>query len=452
MNAPINNLILFALHNRQRIMLAVGLLVVLVIVLINSLRVAVDIGGWSSGFTHPLHGGDHLLTMLAVGIWAAQLRGQAIWMLPLTFVGVMSLGGLAGAAGLLIPGAEVIILFSCLVFTVLITRKIRFSSQTNLVIVAFFAFFHGFAHGQEISTSVSLISYTLGFMVATLLLHGAGILAVRLMVLLFAFFLSHLAYAQSATNSSTAKSTVPTQTDKSHELTLAIDSAPSNSSHNRQRLYNDDNGAIHAEIEQYHLQNYSLIREREPACASDKTGKLSADKLATTGLPSNHQPGIDFLTSGVGATSPPTLLVVNNTSRFCPAAVFLPPTPDNNSGSSLKTSCYFDLLHAFYTLATSFLTNGVGATSPPDLQASVVVTLPDLNELAFGNSHLFKSFTPLNFAISRTLFPGNSPVTQTSLNSHLSILTLALLLPIDRHYWSLRSISHLNITNNNNFR
>jgi urease accessory protein len=79
-------------------------------------------------------------------------------MLPVTFVGVMSLGGLAGAAGILIPGAEAVILLSCLVFAVLVTRKIRFNRQINVIIVAFFAFFHGFAHGQEISTSVSLIS------------------------------------------------------------------------------------------------------------------------------------------------------------------------------------------------------------------------------------------------------------------------------------------------------
>jgi urease accessory protein len=141
--------------------------------------VKIDISGWSSGFIHPLQGGDHLLTMLAMGIWAAQLRGSAIWLLPVTFVGVMSLGGLAGATGFLIPASEPIILLSCLVFSALITRKIRFSSQINVAIVAFFAFFHGLAHGHEISTSANLISYTLGFMVATILLHGAGVLVVR---------------------------------------------------------------------------------------------------------------------------------------------------------------------------------------------------------------------------------------------------------------------------------
>ncbi len=91
--------------------------------------------------------------MLAVGIWAAQLRCSAIWLLPVTFVGVMSLGGLAGAAWLLLPDAEAIALLSDLVFVALITRKIRFSRQTNVIIEGFFDFFHDFTHGQEIATS-----------------------------------------------------------------------------------------------------------------------------------------------------------------------------------------------------------------------------------------------------------------------------------------------------------
>jgi urease accessory protein len=141
-----------------------------------------DSTGWSNGFNHPLMGLDHLVTMLAVGIWAAQLRGKAIWVLPVAFVGVMSLGGLAGASGLAIPSVEGIILLSCAVFSVLITRKVRFSTKVNVLIVSFFAFFHGYAHGQEISASASLISYTLGFMLATLLLHGAGILVAKLVM------------------------------------------------------------------------------------------------------------------------------------------------------------------------------------------------------------------------------------------------------------------------------
>lgn len=163
----------------------------------------IDSIGWSHGFSHPLEGWDHLVTMLAVGIWAAQMRGKAIWMLPLAFVSVMSLGGLAGAAGVALPSVEGIILLSTAVFSILITRRIRFNSKINVLIVAFFAFFHGFAHGQEISTSASLLSYTLGFMLATLLLHGAGIIVTKLIIVGTACLLSMI-FAQASFGSSSA--------------------------------------------------------------------------------------------------------------------------------------------------------------------------------------------------------------------------------------------------------
>gem|GEM_PF-151957 len=147
----------------------------------------------NSGFSHPLEGWDHIVTMLGVGIWAAQLRGKAIWLLPTTFVSVMSLGGISGAAKYLaVPSAEILILLSCLVFSVLIIRRIRFDTRINMLIVAFFAFFHGYAHGAEISASASLISYTLGFMIATLLLHGAGILVAKVILLSITFFIAQM--------------------------------------------------------------------------------------------------------------------------------------------------------------------------------------------------------------------------------------------------------------------
>ena len=158
-------------------------------------------GDWLAGFHHPLYGWDHLLTMIAVGFWAAQLRGVAIWMLPLTFVSVMSLGGFAGVASISLPSVEVMILLSGLVFSVFVVRKIRFTTRINVLIVAFFAFFHGYVHGQEISASSSLLSYTLGFVFATLLLHGAGILTSRLLAISFAFFIGSVAHAQETDNS-----------------------------------------------------------------------------------------------------------------------------------------------------------------------------------------------------------------------------------------------------------
>ena len=174
----------------KRLLLSVALLLLAIAWFYGRLTDA-TIVDLTSGFSHPLDGWDHLVTMLAVGIWAAQLRGKAVWLLPLTFVSVMSLGGFSGAAKYLaVPSAEVLILLSCLVFSVLIIRKIRFDTKINVLIVAFFAFFHGYAHGQEISASASLISYTLGFMVATLLLHGAGILAAKIILLSITFFIA----------------------------------------------------------------------------------------------------------------------------------------------------------------------------------------------------------------------------------------------------------------------
>ena len=441
---------LFALCNRQRLPLALGLLLVSVIVLFNSWGLTVDSSDWSSGFTHPLHGADHLLAMLAVGIWAAQLRGSAIWLLPVTFVGVMSLGGLAGAAGLLLPGAEAIVLLSCLVFVALITRKIRFSSQTNVIIVAFFAFFHGFTHGQEISTSASLISYTLGFMIATLLLHGAGILVVRLFIIIFALFISHLAYAQATSNNSTLKSTAQTQTDNLYELILTTHPAPPDDRHNRLLLYSNKDGTSHAATRP-HQTGYKPIAELGSAVVRVIYSHRNAlaDKLAGASLPVNHQPGIHFLTSGVGLASPPADCVVYDAPRFCPAAVFSAPIPVNNRSLSLTTTCYFDCPHTFYTLATSFLTNGVGATSPPVLPATIVVTPLDSNELAFGNSTPFKSSIALPPLVSRTIISGNSLMPPTRLKSRLPVFAIALPLPVDQPRGSHRSTNPLNTTNNN---
>jgi len=410
MNQSIRS-ILSALCYRQRLTLALGFVLVLGVMLFNSL-VAVDVNGWSSGFTHPLHGGDHFLTMLAVGIWAAQLRGKAIWLLPLTFVGVMSLGGLAGAAGLFIPSAELIILLSGLVFSIFIVRKIRFSSQTNVIIVAFFAFFHGFAHGQEISTSASLISYTLGFMVATLLLHGAGILIVRLLVVIFALFISHLATAQSSVNNLLVKAPVQTtQANNTHEFFIAVHPAPPDDSHDRQLLYSaedsDSSGVGWFSLRSTHPTKLPLLRVIHHACCSIAAKWLSADWL------DNQLLGIHFLTSGAGKTSPPVASISHNTPRFCSTAVFCHSA--THGKQVFKTTPDFDLPPAFHTLATSFLTNGVGATSPPVLTISAVVIPFDVTELAVRNSPPSKSSTALS--ISHPLFPSISAISKTRFKS-----------------------------------
>ena len=84
-----------------------------------------QVSDFSTGFHHPLTGWDHLIVMLAVGVWAAQRRGRYVWILPLSFVGVMSLGGLVGSAGVSLPGAETIILTSVIVFALVVVLRLR---------------------------------------------------------------------------------------------------------------------------------------------------------------------------------------------------------------------------------------------------------------------------------------------------------------------------------------
>ena len=212
--------------NSQKLVLALGLLTLISLPLVNISTALFALNSdWNHGFNHPLQGWDHILTMIAVGIWAAQLRGQAIWMLPLTFVSVMSLGGLAGAASFAVPSVEIMILLSGLVFSVLIVRKVHFTTRINVLVVAFFAFFHGYAHGLEISASASLISYTLGFVFATLLLHCAGIATMRLTALTFAFFLGSNVNAQETEimTKEATETTVKTKSTTGKNDTLELD-------------------------------------------------------------------------------------------------------------------------------------------------------------------------------------------------------------------------------------
>ncbi len=135
---------------------------------------------WNSGFLHPLQGADHIVAMLAVGFWAAQLRGVAMWVLPFTFVSVMALGGLLGTSGFALNYAETIILASGFVLSILAVKNVQFDLKVSTLIVGFFALFHGFAHGAEIADSVDLPSYSVGFICATSLLHIAGIITANL--------------------------------------------------------------------------------------------------------------------------------------------------------------------------------------------------------------------------------------------------------------------------------
>ena len=133
-------------------------------------------GGILSGFMHPISGLDHVVAMVAVGLWGAQLRGQAIWVLPVVFPMLMAFGGVLGVAGINIPGVEAFIALSGIVLGIMVAMEVRIKLLYAILIVAFFAVFHGYAHGAELPHAVQPLGYGLGFVITTGLLHLAGIL------------------------------------------------------------------------------------------------------------------------------------------------------------------------------------------------------------------------------------------------------------------------------------
>ena len=133
-------------------------------------------GGFLAGIEHPIFGLDHVVAMVAVGIWGAQLRAPAIWVLPVTFPLVMSIGGVFGGLGVPIPGIEVGIAVSGIVLGAMVALAARPPLWIAGVIVGVFAIFHGYAHGAELPESANAISYAMGFVIATGSLHALGIL------------------------------------------------------------------------------------------------------------------------------------------------------------------------------------------------------------------------------------------------------------------------------------
>lgn len=134
-----------------------------------------ETSGFMHGLTHPLGGLDHVCAMLAVGIWAAQMGGRSVWAVPLTFVGVMALGGALPVLGITLHFVEQGIALSVLLLGVLIAAAIRLPLWLSGNIVGLFALWHGHAHGAEMPAAASGMTYALGFMLATALLHAAGI-------------------------------------------------------------------------------------------------------------------------------------------------------------------------------------------------------------------------------------------------------------------------------------
>jgi urease accessory protein len=133
-------------------------------------------GGFLSGLEHPVRGLDHVIAMVAVGIWGAQLGAPAIWVLPVTFPIVMAFGGVLGAMGLPLPGIEIGIALSAVALGSMVIFAARPPLWIAAVVVGFFAIFHGHAHGAELPESANAISYSMGFVIATGSLHLSGIL------------------------------------------------------------------------------------------------------------------------------------------------------------------------------------------------------------------------------------------------------------------------------------
>ena len=131
--------------------------------------------GLLNGLKHPVSGLDHVVAMVAVGLWGAQLGQPAVWVLPVVFPVVLALGGMLGLMGVPLPGVEIGIALSALVLGGMVMGEVEPSVVVTALVVGFFAIFHGHAHGAELPEGASGVTYSLGFVIATGLLHAGGI-------------------------------------------------------------------------------------------------------------------------------------------------------------------------------------------------------------------------------------------------------------------------------------
>lgn len=132
-------------------------------------------GGFIGGFAHPLFGPDHVVAMVAVGLWGAFLGAPAIWLLPIVFPLVMAVGGAIGMLGIPLPAVETGIAASAVVLGMMVALAAKPPLWVAAVLVGMFAIFHGHAHGTELPAGADAVAYSAGFVIATGLLHLAGI-------------------------------------------------------------------------------------------------------------------------------------------------------------------------------------------------------------------------------------------------------------------------------------
>ena len=134
-----------------------------------------DTNGFAHGFLHPIGGIDHVLVMVAVGLFAVHLGGRALWLVPLSFVSMMIIGGALGMAGVELPFVGIGIGLSVVILGIAVAFGVNLPTVAAMAMVGLFAIFHGHAHGAEMPESVSGLGYAAGFVIATATLHVCGI-------------------------------------------------------------------------------------------------------------------------------------------------------------------------------------------------------------------------------------------------------------------------------------
>lgn len=133
--------------------------------------------GFEDGMSHPFAGTDHLLAMIAVGLWAVHRGGHALWALPMAFIAAMAFGGLLGHMGVVLPALETLIAASVLALGAVLALGLSIPVVLGASLCAAFALVHGMAHGSEMPNDAAGLAYGLGFVIATAMLHGIGLAA-----------------------------------------------------------------------------------------------------------------------------------------------------------------------------------------------------------------------------------------------------------------------------------
>lgn len=162
-------------HHRRLVAVAVTLVVLAWPLIALAHDETATGAGFINGLRHPVSGLDHVLAMVAVGFWGAQLGAPALWVLPVAFPLVMAFGGMLGLMGLPLPGVEIGIALSAVALGAMVLGEVKPPLAAAAALVGFFAIFHGHAHGTEVPHGASGLYYSIGFVLATGLLHAAGI-------------------------------------------------------------------------------------------------------------------------------------------------------------------------------------------------------------------------------------------------------------------------------------